>query len=295
MFANLQSPHLSLYALRFHLVAQQPLWFSQGKAGNTLRGALGQANLLATDRAHSERFTTAPKPFVIRAAHLDGKYLTHAEPFWFDLHLFDRRLPAILGLIETIQSWQTLGLGATRSEVKLESVSNLLRTGAEQALTLLSNELLPVPLHLPLRQTQDDEDATRLTVHFVTPTELKADGKVTPLPSFAVLITRIEERIRSLCTAFGSVPLQLPASDWFEQAKQVNLIEQQIEHVSVRRRSSRTGQTHPIGGFTGWIQYEGAIGRYLPLLQAAYWTGVGRQTSWGKGVITLKLSRNRYD
>ena len=35
------------------------------------------------------------------------------------------------------------------------------------------------------------------------------------------------------------------------------------------------------------IEYEGELGEFVPFLRAAEWTGVGRQTSWGKGAITV--------
>jgi CRISPR/Cas system endoribonuclease Cas6 (RAMP superfamily) len=53
------------------------------------------------------------------------------------------------------------------------------------------------------------------------------------------------------------------------------------------RRSSSTGHLHSIGGFTGWAEYSGPIGKFLPLLQIGRWTGVGRQTVWGKGEIRI--------
>jgi hypothetical protein len=55
--------------------------------------------------------------------------------------------------------------------------------------------------------------------------------------------------------------------------------------MDIERRSSRTGQVHPIGGFVGEAEYEGDLAEFVPYLHAARWTGVGRQTVWGKGEI----------
>jgi hypothetical protein len=55
----------------------------------------------------------------------------------------------------------------------------------------------------------------------------------------------------------------------------------------VERRSSRTVQVHPLGGFVGGAEYEGELTEFLPWLQAACWTGVGRQTVWGKGALRI--------
>jgi len=58
-----------------------------------------------------------------------------------------------------------------------------------------------------------------------------------------------------------------------------------LRWIAARRRSSRTGQTHPLGGFVGEVRYAGEVSEFLPILRAAYWTGIGRQTVWGKGVV----------
>ena len=70
-----------------------------------------------------------------------------------------------------------------------------------------------------------------------------------------------------------------------ERAREVRLIQQSIQRVDRNRTSRATGATHPIGGFVGEAMYEGDLGEFLPYLEAGFWTGVGRQTVWGKGEI----------
>jgi CRISPR-associated endoribonuclease Cas6 len=53
------------------------------------------------------------------------------------------------------------------------------------------------------------------------------------------------------------------------------------------RKSGRTGQVHPIGGFTSEAEYVGPLAEFLPWLRAARWVGVGRQTVWGKGDLRV--------
>jgi CRISPR/Cas system endoribonuclease Cas6 (RAMP superfamily) len=62
----------------------------------------------------------------------------------------------------------------------------------------------------------------------------------------------------------------------------------EIRQVEIVRRSSRTGQIHPIGGFIGEAEYEGDLTEFVPYLRAAQWTGVGRQTVWGKGQVRVE-------
>ena len=39
----------------------------------------------------------------------------------------------------------------------------------------------------------------------------------------------------------------------------------------------------------GVAEYEGELGEFVPFLEAAQWTGVGRQTVWGKGAIRVAV------
>ncbi|MGB9605238.1 MAG: CRISPR system precrRNA processing endoribonuclease RAMP protein Cas6, partial [Bryobacteraceae bacterium] len=41
--------------------------------------------------------------------------------------------------------------------------------------------------------------------------------------------------------------------------------------------------------FTGEVEYEGDVAEFVPYLEAAQWTGVGRQTVWGKGELAVTV------
>ncbi len=62
----------------------------------------------------------------------------------------------------------------------------------------------------------------------------------------------------------------------------------ELDQVSVERVSGRTGQRHSLGGFIGIVEYEGDLGEFVPYLEIARWTGVGRHTVWGKGEIACE-------
>ena len=72
-----------------------------------------------------------------------------------------------------------------------------------------------------------------------------------------------------------------------ERAAAVRMTRCDLRHVQGERRSGRTGQVHPLGGFIGVGEYEGDLGEFVPILKAAEWTGVGRQTVWGKGDVRV--------
>ena len=74
---------------------------------------------------------------------------------------------------------------------------------------------------------------------------------------------------------------------WASAPRAVELRRSDLVWEQVKRKSGRTGQVHPIGGFTGEAEYAGDLAEFLPWLRAARWVGVGRQTVWGKGDVRV--------
>ena len=93
---------------------------------------------------------------------------------------------------------------------------------------------------------------------------------------------------RMLSQRMGKAWLAQLRPELSERARQVRMTTFRSEQIEIDRRSSRTGQVHSIGGLTGSAAYEGELQEFLPLLRAAEWTGVGRQTVWGKGQIVVR-------
>ena len=126
-----------------------------------------------------------------------------------------------------------------------------------------------------------------LRVQFLTPTELKSEGVVVKQPEFPVLFARLRDRIATLRALYGAGPLDIDYRALGERAAAVRLSRCELMWEGALRRSGRTGQVHPLGGFTGYAEYEGELAEFLPWLRAARWVGVGRQTVWGKGDVRV--------
>jgi len=206
-----------------------------------------------------------PRPFVFRARHLDGRTVAAGETFQFDFHWFDLRRAALDTAIRALAQFAP--------EAELLGVH-----GADAPLELCLN-----PSGVPV---------SRITIHFETPTELKAGGETVEQPEFGVLLTRIRDRISTLRALYDDGPLTINFREFGDRAEHIKITRCDIRHVHASRRSSRTGQTHSLGGFVGEVEYEGDLTEFVPYLRAAQWTGVGRQTAWGKGEFTLYTERS---
>lgn len=251
------------------------LRFPEGPASNTLRGALGLlggAGLWPARRSPERGnwpspsgLADAPPPFVLRSSHLDQQSFAPNSEFHFHLHLFETRDESLALIQAAFSRLYQEGLGPGRARVELLSIANT---------TPIEISLAPPPGPIP-----------QLTVHFQTPTELKSRAAIAQRPDFPILAARLRDRIATLSDLYGTASLDLDFRAFATRAAGIRMTHCDIHHESAHRRSTRTGQTHPLGGFVGQASYEGDLREFLPWLEAAHWTGVGRQTAWGKGQL----------
>jgi hypothetical protein len=205
-------------------------------------------------------FQDSPRPFVLRANHLASKYFAAGEGYHIDIHVFDVERPVLPYVRASFEGW-----------------------AAAQHSVLLGVEQYPGGINLDAATVS----CSKITVQFRSRTELKAEGKIVEQPEFFVLFGRARDRISSLCSLYGDSLPELDFAGMGERARQIRMTRCEVEWQRETRTSRRSGQTHPLGGFIGEAEYEGSLKEFLPWLEAAQWTGVGRQTTWGKGEILV--------
>ena len=191
------------YRFRFHFRSAGSLYFPPYKSGNVVRGAFGDLfrKLVCIPSCHDaqtcEMRSTCPyarvfepqaargegpsglldwpRPFVFRAAHLDGRTIPRGEAFYFDVHFFDIRDPALPYFVLAFAQLARDGLGPGRGSAELTAVDQLDLNGARMARVFDAEQSrmrkLAPPNIVDLTGTPDCAD--RVGVRFVTPTELK--------------------------------------------------------------------------------------------------------------------------
>jgi hypothetical protein len=310
-----------LFPLRFEFVAKESLFFPPGKAANILRGAMGvifrriacvpdcrdarscdirqscpyarvfEPTAISALRPHDEPSPSGladwPRPFVFRARHLDGCTVGIGEPFHFDLNVFTAERDVLAYFILTFAALAQEGLGPRRGKAELLRVRRLSTGGIpeqtlyEQSVQMITAGLQPISVDL----TPPPDAPTRIRVDFLSPTELKHEHRIANRPEFPILFGRIRDRISTLSRLYGPGPLNIDYQGTNARAASVRMTSCQLRRQETERRSTRTGQSHSIGGFIGTAEYEGDLAEFLPYLEAGHWVGVGRQSVWGKGEI----------
>ena len=315
---EVSEPSFSLFACRFHFRAVDTLYFPPGKAGNIVRGTFGSIfrKLVCTQDCrgaencpHRTQCPYArlfepvalggspsglgdwPRPFVFRAGSLDGRSVAIGESFQFDVHLFDLDADSLRYFILAFAQFADAGLGPRRGKARLVSVV-MLNARSEEAVTIYNNEtflspsaLQPIVISLRL----GPEPVSRIRVEFLAPTEIKQNGHILDRPLFGSLFRRLVSRLSDLRKFYGAGALEIDFAGMGRRSDEVTLLTSALTHVHSERVSGHTGQRHAIGGFVGSAEYEGTLSEFLPFLIAGYWTGIGRQTVWGKGVIRTSV------
>lgn len=173
------------------------------------------------------------------------------------VNLFEMREPPLNLFREVLARVASGSLGAAA----LERVE-----GTEK----LNRSLLPVATN-----------TSRVRIHFRTPTQLKGVDH----PNFGPLFSRIRDRVSGLRTLYGEGPLDIDFQAMGDRAAGIVMTRCDVRQENSQRYSHTQRTPHPLGGFVGVAEYEGDLTEFLPYLEAAMWTGVGRQTVWGKGEI----------
>ena len=305
------------YRFRFHFRSAGSLYFPPYKSGNVVRGAFGNLfrRLVCIPSCHDVKTCEVrstcpyarvfepqaargegpsgladwPRPFVFRAAHLDGRTIPQGETFHFDVHIFDTADPALPYFVLAFAQLVRDGLGPGRGRAELAAVDQLDLNGARMARVFDGEQSqmreLPPPNIVDLSGTPARVD--RVRVRFVTPTELKAGHKLADRPDFSILFGRLRDRISTLRALYDAGSLEIDFRAMGERAATIRMTRCELHRTEVDRLSSRTGKRHPLGGFVGEAEYEGELGEFLPYLRLGTWLGVGRQTVWGKGGIDV--------
>ncbi len=312
-----QARTLTLRPLAFDFLARQPVYFPPGKAANVIRGALGShlkhsscipecsdarvcplraactySRLFEPSAigAGPSGFADSPRPFVLRVSHLDGQRFPAGQCFRVGLNLFDLHPHAPLHLIRALSRLVDSGLGPGRGAVSLQSVSILDEGGCVLQTIFQDDQMLPLDqlAALDISFVPPSSSPSALRVDFLTPADIKGRDHVpNSPPTFVTLFARARDRISNLTRLYGSGALDLNYTGLGAEAAAVTMVSADIRNISTDRFSIRKHQSHPLGGLLGHCIYQGQFQPFLPFLNAARWTGVGKHTVWGNGEISI--------
>jgi hypothetical protein len=242
---------------RIRLVPRAPLVLPLFNRGTILRGAFGlhlrrlvchdmdlacrtcpleptcpyPATFEPRPPADSDRLSTfsdLPRPFVFDPPTDEKTEFHPGEPVTFGLTAIGRASRLVPYFVSALRNLADEGLGPRRARFVLDEVVAV-GVGAAQTAVYRSTEAL-VRLSAPtLRAAHllqgDDARRTRLTLRFVTPTDIKDGGAAVRTPLFGALMRRLRDRANSLSCFFADGPLELDFKGMSAAAETVHLAE----------------------------------------------------------------------
>ncbi len=248
-----------------------------------------------------------PRPFVFRAPQTPQTRFEKGERFEFGLVLIGRALDFLPYFVLSFRELAGEGLGLNRAKCTLEKVEEigvpsngadlgdckpkLIYSVEDQLLRAVGSRDTDEWIRTRLRDfpgANGNASVLRVTIRFLTPTFLRADGEVVRRPEFHHLFKRLRDRINALNTFFGAGPLDADFRGLGERAEKVRTVSAQTDWVERFRTSSKTRQRHELSGFVGEATYEGDLAEFFPWLTLGELVHVGKHTAWGNGLYEMR-------
>ena len=265
--------------------------------------------------------TEIPRPFVVKPPLDATTYYDAGAPLVFDVVLVGRARRYLPFLLLAFEEIGTMGLGL-RDERGRRGRSRLVATDAivpgqppvpvydAATRTIRDVETTVTAAHLaasvrggvadtsPYRPGASaaptaTEAVTSVRIGFLTPTAIKADGRMIDRPAFGHLLRRLRDRVNALGTFYGDGPMDIDFRGLADRADKVQMRECNVRWEDRARFSSHRLVEHDMSGFMGSAVYEGDLDEFVPLLAVSDWIHVGKNATFGHGWTTTVTRRSR--
>ncbi len=201
--------------------------------------------------------------------------------FEMGLTLVGRGIQYFPHVILALEAAGSSGLGRHRVPFRLRSIRDQ-KTGK----ILYQDRQLSPPELFEDFSTQNMSEAK---IVFRTPVSLRYEGKITTPENFAfhIFLRNLLRRLSSLSYFHVGQELDLDFKGLIHRAQEINVTEQNLKMVTVKRYSARKKQVMPLRGLVGEFSVSGELSLFIPLLRAGELVHVGKNTSFGFGYYTL--------
>ncbi|MGB9863628.1 MAG: CRISPR system precrRNA processing endoribonuclease RAMP protein Cas6 [Candidatus Saccharicenans sp.] len=238
-----------------------------------------------------ESSEAVPHPFIIEPPLERTQVYEAGSEFSFNLILIGKATKYLLYFIMAFEQLGELGIGKGRGRyelVKVEVGDSLVYSGSDRITTPVELKSIEVP-----EEIIPAEEGS-LMINFLTPTRIKFNREYVNKIEFFVLITSLMRRLALLYIFHcdGNPP------SWdhrliIEQAKKIDLIENDTGWYDWERYSHRQRTRMKLGGVVGRAVYKGEVKGFLPILKAGELFHVGKGTSFGLGMFRWEFEDRR--
>jgi hypothetical protein len=240
-----------------------------------------------------------PRPFVIKPPLETKETYLPGERLSFDIVLFGKTKDYLPYFIVTFKELSQAGLGRSRGPVELCAVGHVGSDCVEVPVYTKENNLVQPPAkaiswadlcspnganHGAMNSPQaNGNNVMRVTLRFLTPTMLKADGAQARRPAFGPIAKRLRDRINALSYFYCGEGLDIDFKAFGEQADKIKTVVDSTHWVESSRYSRRREVSHDLSGFVGDVSFEGDLAPFIPYLKLGEYVHVGKNAVFGNG------------
>jgi hypothetical protein len=280
-----------------------------------------------SDTSKMRKYPFAPHPFVITPPLEEKRTYREGETLSFELTLIGKSIDFLPYFIYTFDELGKIGIGKGKGKYQLEEVSAInigertkvkgesekarkdeetivIYSGKDKTLRndfkilriddLCASNLSPLTYHLrpsslsPSSLSPSSLSPSTFHLHFVTPTRLKFDGKLSSSLEFHILFRNLLRRISLLSYFHCGKELDLDFKGLIEMSRGVKVQEEKLTWFDWERYSNRQNTKMKMGGFIGSITFEGDFKEFIPFLLLGEYINVGKGTSFGLGKYKIE-------
>ncbi len=247
-------------------------------------------------RTHEE----IPRPFVIAPADSEelesdsGRRLFRpGEEVAFELVLIGRAEEFFPHFVVALREVNRIGRGRQLVELRridaLGSDSNQSRS----VYTALENLVQGSAESITIEERSGALSDAPLTIHFLTQTRLKNEGRFVRTPEFQILFRRLLGRLSSLSRFHCGAPLEVDFRELIDSAASIRLIHDDTRWTRWQRYSSRQDRRMQWEGIVGRATYQGDFAVFRKFLQFGQLVHVGHGATFGLGKYRIVESNVR--
>ncbi|MCG2726419.1 MAG: CRISPR system precrRNA processing endoribonuclease RAMP protein Cas6 [Elusimicrobia bacterium] len=307
---------LKFIKLIFSFVALEKIIFPCGLKGNIFRGAFGfMFKRLADKNPSAEQYhdisglyekifspriehnapsglKDVPRSFVFNPCEEERNTIYQGESFSLGINIFGWACAYYPHFIRVMAEIGNEGIGPLRGKYAMRGVYNENCFGKRQAVFDKSGMLCEIK---PSSITQMPEvETTVFKIEFLSPAEIKYEGRIQKNPLFHHIFRRLRDRISSIAYFHHGMNLGENYEALALEAEKVETLMSQWRWVELKRRSSKTLKYHNLSGVIGSAVFDAGntdrLKYFLPWLKLGEITNVGKNSVWGMGKIKTEFN-----
>lgn len=233
---------------------------------------------------------TIPRPFLFEVTSEQQKYYFPGDRISFCFTLFGDSIKYLPYFVNVLDQMGKEGFGNRKQKAFLREIYTVNTEGDfDKRIFLISENIIKSDFSIfDFKEIITDKKTNKAIIYFKSPTRLKNNGHYTDLPEFHVVFRSAVRRITSLLYYYHNhQQLDIDFKELFKKAEEVKLVESDVTWYDWERYSNRQKERMKLGGIVGKATYEGDLEPFIPWLQLAEWTHIGKNTTFGLGKIKV--------